>query len=238
MSQEQDQASLLAVNLQTSALLTSTHSNSPPDFEGGSDGSVLSVNGALASCPPLELPPDIAAVLDASPEDAFARARLALYFSHFLSTWGQRMWEFAVSLIMLELYSGGGAEALGVLACLSVRTAAVGLHLCSVRLLQAEQITLERWVCCSDHLRAVAVTRKLAPGFGLWRRGQPGRRAAGVDSRRLRREVSASDASSGRLASPLGGQRPVGCGNDRVHSVLFGMQNRISGPYLETEVGC
>jgi len=31
------------------------------------------------------------------------RARLALYGSHFLSTWGQRAWEFAVGLIMLEI---------------------------------------------------------------------------------------------------------------------------------------
>ena len=31
-------------------------------------------------------------------------AKSALYTSHFLSTWGQRMWEFAIGLIMLELY--------------------------------------------------------------------------------------------------------------------------------------
>ena len=31
-------------------------------------------------------------------------AQLFLYASHLLSTWGQRMWEFAIGLIMLELY--------------------------------------------------------------------------------------------------------------------------------------
>jgi Ferroportin1 (FPN1) len=31
------------------------------------------------------------------------KARLALYASHALATWGQRMWEFAVGLVMLEL---------------------------------------------------------------------------------------------------------------------------------------
>lgn len=37
------------------------------------------------------------------PSDA-ARARWAIYGSHFLSMWGQRMWEFAVGLAMLSLY--------------------------------------------------------------------------------------------------------------------------------------
>lgn len=37
-------------------------------------------------------------------EDQALYAKLALYASHALSTWGQRMWEFAVGLIMLELY--------------------------------------------------------------------------------------------------------------------------------------
>ncbi|KAL3139042.1 hypothetical protein ABBQ32_005843 [Trebouxia sp. C0010 RCD-2024] len=37
-------------------------------------------------------------------EDHPLYAKLALYASHALSTWGQRMWEFAVGLIMLELY--------------------------------------------------------------------------------------------------------------------------------------
>ena len=37
-------------------------------------------------------------------EDEPLYARLAMYASHALSTWGQRMWEFAVGLIMLELY--------------------------------------------------------------------------------------------------------------------------------------
>lgn len=36
--------------------------------------------------------------------DEMLYAKLALYASHALSTWGQRMWEFAVGLIMLELY--------------------------------------------------------------------------------------------------------------------------------------
>ncbi len=31
-------------------------------------------------------------------------AKLSLYASHSLSTWGQRMWEFAIGLIMLEMY--------------------------------------------------------------------------------------------------------------------------------------
>ncbi|BDA48594.1 Solute carrier family 40 member 1 [Coccomyxa sp. Obi] len=35
-----------------------------------------------------------------------SRAKLALYGSHFLSTWGQRMWEFAIGLILLELRPG------------------------------------------------------------------------------------------------------------------------------------
>ena len=34
---------------------------------------------------------------------AAMRAWLALYASHALSTWGQRMWEFAVGLFMLQL---------------------------------------------------------------------------------------------------------------------------------------
>ena len=34
------------------------------------------------------------------------RAWHALYASHALSTWGQRMWEFAVGLLMLELRPG------------------------------------------------------------------------------------------------------------------------------------
>ncbi len=34
------------------------------------------------------------------------RAWLALYASHALSTWGQRMWEFAVGLLMLQLRPG------------------------------------------------------------------------------------------------------------------------------------
>lgn len=37
-------------------------------------------------------------------DDQLLYARLALYASHALSTWGQRMWEFAVGLVMLELY--------------------------------------------------------------------------------------------------------------------------------------
>lgn len=37
-------------------------------------------------------------------EDQMLYAKLALYASHALSTSGQRMWEFAVGLIMLELY--------------------------------------------------------------------------------------------------------------------------------------
>jgi solute carrier family 40 (iron-regulated transporter), member 1 len=32
------------------------------------------------------------------------RARQALYVSHFLSTWGQRAWEFLVGLVMLEIH--------------------------------------------------------------------------------------------------------------------------------------
>lgn len=32
------------------------------------------------------------------------RARLALYGSHFLSTWGQRAWEFLVGLVMLQVH--------------------------------------------------------------------------------------------------------------------------------------
>lgn len=31
-------------------------------------------------------------------------AKMSLYTSHLMSTWGQRMWEFAVGLIMLEMY--------------------------------------------------------------------------------------------------------------------------------------
>ena len=31
---------------------------------------------------------------------------MALYASHALSTWGQRMWEFAVGLLMLRLRPG------------------------------------------------------------------------------------------------------------------------------------
>ena len=38
--------------------------------------------------------------------EAARRAWLALYASHALSTWGQRMWEFAVGLLMLELRPG------------------------------------------------------------------------------------------------------------------------------------
>ena len=44
---------------------------------------------------------------DSKPEpdaDQLLCAKLALYVSHALSTWGQRMWEFALGLIMLELY--------------------------------------------------------------------------------------------------------------------------------------
>ena len=37
-------------------------------------------------------------------EDQPLSARLLLYASHALSTWGQRTWEFAIGLIMLELY--------------------------------------------------------------------------------------------------------------------------------------
>lgn len=37
-------------------------------------------------------------------EDQPLSAKLSLYASHALSTWGQRTWEFAVGLIMLELY--------------------------------------------------------------------------------------------------------------------------------------
>ena len=40
----------------------------------------------------------------AQPEDQPLSAKLSLYASHALSTWGQRTWEFAVGLIMLELY--------------------------------------------------------------------------------------------------------------------------------------
>lgn len=32
------------------------------------------------------------------------KVKAALYASHFLSAWGERMWEFAIGLIMLELY--------------------------------------------------------------------------------------------------------------------------------------
>ena len=39
-----------------------------------------------------------------STHDMPLRARFGLYASHALSTWGQRMWEFAVGLIMLDLY--------------------------------------------------------------------------------------------------------------------------------------
>ncbi len=38
--------------------------------------------------------------------EAVDRAWLALYASHALSTWGQRMWEFAVGLLMLQLRPG------------------------------------------------------------------------------------------------------------------------------------
>ncbi len=31
-------------------------------------------------------------------------AQSSLYATHWLSTWGQRMWEFAIGLIMLEMY--------------------------------------------------------------------------------------------------------------------------------------
>ncbi len=31
-------------------------------------------------------------------------AKMSLYSSHLMSTWGQRMWEFAIGLIMLEMY--------------------------------------------------------------------------------------------------------------------------------------
>ncbi len=31
-------------------------------------------------------------------------AKISLYSSHLMSTWGQRMWEFAIGLIMLEMY--------------------------------------------------------------------------------------------------------------------------------------
>ena len=34
------------------------------------------------------------------------RARLALYSSHALAAWGQRSWEFAVGLLMLQLRPG------------------------------------------------------------------------------------------------------------------------------------
>eukprot|EP00887_Chlorella_sp_A99_P000187 scaffold13.g187.t1 len=44
----------------------------------------------------------LAAVGDAA--GGAAACRRALYGSHFLSTWGQRGWEFAVGLIMLELH--------------------------------------------------------------------------------------------------------------------------------------
>lgn len=46
--------------------------------------------------------PSVAEGLSGARED-IKRARLALYASHALATWGQRMWEFAVGLVMLEL---------------------------------------------------------------------------------------------------------------------------------------
>jgi len=41
--------------------------------------------------------------LTAYPVGDGRRARHALYASHFLSMWGQRAWEFAVGLVMLEI---------------------------------------------------------------------------------------------------------------------------------------
>jgi hypothetical protein len=40
------------------------------------------------------------------PHEDIKSARMALYASHALATWGQRMWEFAVGLVMLELRPG------------------------------------------------------------------------------------------------------------------------------------
>ena len=47
--------------------------------------------------------------LELSSSEVFApdrplMAKMSLYASHLMSTWGQRMWEFAVGLIMLEMY--------------------------------------------------------------------------------------------------------------------------------------
>ena len=41
---------------------------------------------------------------DLANEDQPLKCKTAIYISHFLSTWGSRMWEFAIGLIMLELY--------------------------------------------------------------------------------------------------------------------------------------
>jgi hypothetical protein len=60
----------------------------PPPRPSGSDKGVTSPFAAYAS--------DLVAA-------DVERARMALYASHALATWGQRMWEFAVGLVMLEL---------------------------------------------------------------------------------------------------------------------------------------
>ena len=39
-----------------------------------------------------------------SSKDRSLVAQACLYCSHLLSTWGERMWEFAIGLIMLEMY--------------------------------------------------------------------------------------------------------------------------------------
>ena len=39
-----------------------------------------------------------------TPAGGARKCRLALYASHFLSTWGARAWEFAAGLVMLQLY--------------------------------------------------------------------------------------------------------------------------------------
>eukprot|EP00884_Botryococcus_braunii_P015391 jgi/Botrbrau1/2535/Bobra.0079s0023.1 len=60
----------------------------PPPRPSGSDKGVTSPFATYAS-------DSVAADVE--------RARMALYASHALATWGQRMWEFAVGLVMLEL---------------------------------------------------------------------------------------------------------------------------------------
>ena len=66
---------------------------------------------ALLSCTTTEEPEAFSARFEVQSdfkpkpnEDQMLYAKLSLYASHALSTWGQRMWEFAVGLIMLQLY--------------------------------------------------------------------------------------------------------------------------------------